>query len=487
MPTQNKFFRRIGLMQAMKGFDGIVIGISAGTMNCAETVYAQPEMPGESISRIYERFLEGLGLTRCNVLPHYQAVKNDMLDGKRLMEDITYPDSVGQKFYALPDGSYILQKDGTVTVYGEAYLVAERKAEKICSDGESLLIYKRRQRYKGTHPRRFEEKYKEHEPEKYADTIEKVISKGSTPAGMHISICVKEILEVLKIQPGQKGLDATLGYGGHTRKMLECLKGKGHMYGLDVDPIEIKKTKERLSSLGYGEDILTVLWENFSEIARIGREYGPFDFILADLGVSSMQIDDPKRGFSYKTEGPLDLRLNPEKGVMAAERLLELSEEELAGMFAENSDEPYAVEIAKEIVKRLRNGKKIETTTQLKEAVEAALCFLPEDEKKLKVVKKTCQRVFQALRIDVNSEFEVLEALLEGLPEALAPGGRAAILTFHSGEDRMVKKAFKQFYKEGIFCEIAQDVVRPSAEECRKNKRASSAKLRWAVRSEITD
>ena len=227
--------------------------------------------------------------------------------------------------------------------------------------------------------------------------------------------------------------------------------------------------------------------ENFSEIARIGREYGPFDFILADLGVSSMQIDDPKRGFSYKTEGPLDLRLNPEKGVMAAERLLELSEEELAGMFAENSDEPYAVEIAKEIVKRLRNGKKIETTTQLKEAVEAALCFLPEDEKKLKVVKKTCQRVFQALRIDVNSEFEVLEALLEGLPEALAPGGRAAILTFHSGEDRMVKKAFKQFYKEGIFCEIAQDVVRPSAEECRKNKRASSAKLRWAVRSEITD
>ncbi len=487
VPTQNKFFRRIGLMQAMKGFDGIVIGISAGTMNCAETVYAQPEMPGESISRIYERFLEGLGLTRCNVLPHYQAVKNDMLDGKRLMEDITYPDSVGQKFYALPDGSYILQKDGTVTVYGEAYLVAERKAEKICSDGESLLIYKRRQRYKGTHPRRFEEKYKEHEPEKYADTIEKVISKGSTPAGMHISICVKEILEVLKIQPGQKGLDATLGYGGHTRKMLECLKGKGHMYGLDVDPIEIKKTKERLSSLGYGEDILTVLWENFSEIARIGREYGPFDFILADLGVSSMQIDDPKRGFSYKTEGPLDLRLNPEKGVMAAERLLELSEEELAGMFAENSDEPYAVEIAKEIVKRLRNGKKIETTTQLKEAVEAALCFLPEDEKKLKVVKKTCQRVFQALRIDVNSEFEVLEALLEGLPEALAPGGRAAILTFHSGEDRMVKKAFKQFYKEGIFCEIAQDVVRPSAEECRKNKRASSAKLRWAVRSEITD
>lgn len=484
VPTQNTFFHKIGLIQAMKKFDGIVMGISAGTMNCAETVYAQPEIPGESISAVYKRFIEGLGLTRCNVLPHYQAVKDDMLDGKRLMEDITYPDSVGQKFYALPDGSYILQKDGAVTVYGEAYLVSEGKTEKICSAGESLLIYKRRQRYKGTHPRRFEEKYKEHEPEKYADTIDKVISKGSTPVGMHLSICVKEILDFLQIQPGQKGLDATLGYGGHTRKMLECLNGQGHIYGLDVDPIEIKKTKERLETLGYGEEILTVLWENFSEIVRIGREYGPFDFVLADLGVSSMQIDDPKRGFSYKTEGPLDLRLNPEKGVAASVRLLELSEEELTGMFAENSDEPYAAEIAKEIIKRQRGKNKIETTTQLRETIEAALSFLPEDGQKKAVLKKTCQRVFQALRIDVNSEFEVLEALLDGLPKVLAPGGRAAILTFHSGEDRMVKKAFKRFHKEGIFCEIAQDVIRPSAEERRRNGRAGSAKLRWAVRSE---
>lgn len=482
VPTQNTFFHRIGLVQAIKEFDGIVMGISAGTMNCAETVYAQPEMPGESTSAVYQRFTGGLGLTKCNVLPHYQAVKDDWLDGKRLMEDITYPDSVGRKFYALPDGSYILQKDGAVTVFGEAYLVADGKSEKICSPGESLLIHKRRQRYKGTHPRNFEEKYKEHQPEKYADTIEKVISKGSTPAGMHISICVEEILEIMKISPGEKGLDMTLGYGGHTRRMLEALNGQGHMYGLDVDPIEIKKTKERLKSLGYGEEILTVLQENFSEIARIGREYGPFDFMLADLGVSSMQIDDPKRGFSYKTEGPLDLRLNPGKGVPAAERLKELGEEELAGMFAENSDEPYAEEIAAEIVKRLRRGEKIETTTQLKETIEAALGFLREDGKKKTVLKKTCQRVFQALRIDVNSEFEVLEAMLLGLPEALAPGGRVAILTFHSGEDRLVKKAFRQFYREGIFSDIAKDVIRPSAEECRRNGRASCAKLRWAVK-----
>lgn len=483
VPTQNRFFQRIGLIPAVKAFDGLVIGISAGTMNCAGTVYAQPEMPGESTSRTYQRFIEGLGLTRCNVLPHYQAVKDDLLDGKRLMEDITYPDSFGRKFYALPDGSYILQKDGAVTVFGEAYLVADGKTEKICSGGESLILHKRRQRYKGTHPRSFAEKYKEHEPEKYADTIEKVISKGSTPAGMHISICVEEILEILKIRPGEKGLDLTLGYGGHTRRMLEELKGRGHIWGLDVDPIEIKKTEERLKGLGYGEDMLTVVRENFSEISRIGREYGPFDFVLADLGVSSMQIDDPKRGFSYKADGPLDLRLNPERGVTAAKRLLELNEEELAGMLRENADEPYAEEIAQEISRRLRCGSKIETTACLREAVEAALVFLPEDKQKKVLVKKTCQRVFQAIRIDVNSEFEVLEAMLSGLPEALAPGGRAAVLTFHSGEDRPVKKAFKRFYKEGVFCDIAKEVIRPSAEECRRNSRAGCAKLRWAVKT----
>lgn len=484
VPTQNRFFHKIGLTRAVKEFDGIVMGISAGSMNCADAVYAQPEMTGEAKSKTYQRFIDGLGLTRCNVLPHYQALKDDVLDGMRLMEEITYPDSIGRKFYALPDGSYILQKDGTVTAFGEAYLVAEGQIKKICSDGESLLLHKRRQRYKGTHPRRFEEKYKEHEPEKYADTVEKVISKGSTPAGMHISICVDEILEILNIKPGERGLDLTLGYGGHTRRMLEQLKGQGHIYGLDVDSIEIKKTKERLKDLGYGEDVLTVVQENFSEISHIGREYGPFDFVLADLGVSSMQIDDPKRGFSYKVDGPLDLRLNPERGVAAAERLLGLSEEEIAGMLLENADEPYAQEIAREIAGRMKRGQKLETTAQLKETVEAALSFLPEDKQKKTLVKKTCQRVFQAIRIDVNSEFEVLEAMLSGLPEVLAPGGRTAILTFHSGEDRLVKKAFKQFYREGIFSDIAKDVIRPSAEECRRNTRAGCAKLRWAIKAQ---
>ena len=340
--------------------------------------------------------------------------------------------------------------------------------------------HKRRVRYKGTHPRTFEEKYKEHDPERYADTVAKVISKGSTPAGMHISIMVKEILDFLQILPGQKGLDATLGYGGHTRKMLEQLGGQGHMYALDVDPIEIVKTKERLASAGYGEEILTILQQNFANLETVAEQYGPFDFILADLGVSSMQIDDPKRGFSYKVEGPLDLRLDPEHGLSAAERLRELSREEIEGMLVENSDEPYAEQIANEVIRTYRSGGRIDTTTELAAVIERSLMFLPEIREKKDIVKKTCQRTFQALRIDVNSEFEVLEAFLEALPHALAPGGRVAILTFHSGEDRLVKKAFARYHKEGIFAEISKDVIRPSAEECRSNGRARSTKLRWA-------
>ena len=342
--------------------------------------------------------------------------------------------------------------------------------------------HKRRVRYKGTHPRKFSEKYKEHQPEKYADTIEKVIKKGSTPAGMHISICVKEILDFLQIKPGQKGLDATLGYGGHTRKMMECLDGQGHMYALDVDPIESKKTKVRLEEAGFGPEILTIKNMNFADVDQLIPESGQFDFVLADLGVSSMQIDNPERGFSYKTDGPLDLRLNPEKGVSAAERLKEVTREELEGMLIENSDEPYAKEISRKVMEELKKGRSVDTTTRLREIIEKALVFIPEKERK-EAVKKSCQRTFQALRIDVNSEFEVLDAFLSILPDILVPGGRAAILTFHSGEDRMVKKYFKMMKKEGIYSEVADDVIRPSAEECARNPRAKSTKMRWAIKA----
>lgn len=344
------------------------------------------------------------------------------------------------------------------------------------------MEHKRRVHYSGKYPKKFEEKYKEQNPEKYADTIAHVIEKGNTPAGMHISIMVKEILDFLQIKPGMRGLDATLGYGGHTSKMLEKLQGEGHLTSLDVDPIESAKTTERLRKAGYGEDILTVRLINFANIDEVAALDGKFDFVLADLGVSSMQIDNPERGFSYKIDGPLDLRLDPLHGDSAAERLHQITKEEFVGMLTENSDEPYAEEIADKVFFRMKSGDPMDTTTALREAVEAALVRLPKDERD-EAIKKSCARTFQALRIDVNSEFEVLYSFLDKLPGVLNPGGRVAILTFHSGEDRLVKKSFKQLAKEGIYSDVAADVIRPSYEECRANPRAHSTKMRWAVKA----
>ena len=319
---------------------------------------------------------------------------------------------------------------------------------------ESQTPHKRRVRYKGKYPKKFEEKYKELQPEKYKDTIAHVIQKGNTPAGMHISIMVNEILDFLKIQPGETGFDATLGYGGHTKAMLERLKGKGHIYATDVDPEESAKTRKRLADQGFGEDILSIRLQNFYTIDEIAKEVGGFDFILA------------------------------EKGISAAERLDNISEEELAGMLYENSDEPYCEELAKAITNEIRRGNRIDTTTKLRNVIEKTLDFLPNNKEKKDIIKKTCQRTFQALRIDVNNEFEVLYEFMEKLPGALKPGGRVAILTFHSGEDKLVKKALKAGYKEGIYSEYARDVVRPSAQECAQNGRARSTKMRWAVKAE---
>lgn len=357
-----------------------------------------------------------------------------------------------------------------------------RQHENAQSVQEGQQPHKRRVRYKGRYPKKFEEKYKELQPEKYQDTIQHVMQKGNTPAGMHISIMVKEIIDFLEIKPGQIGFDATLGYGGHTKAMLQCLQGQGHMYATDVDHEEAAKTKKRLEDLGFGEDILTIKLQNFCTIDEIAKEVGGFDFLLADLGVSSMQIDNPKRGFSFKADGPLDLRLNQEAGISAARRLDTISREELAGMLCENSDEPYCEELAKAITDEIRRGNHIDTTTKLRRVIEKTLDFLPEKEKK-ETIKKTCQRTFQALRIDVNHEFEVLYEFMEKLPDALRPGGRVAILTFHSGEDKLVKKALKAGYKEGIYSDYAKDVIRPSAKECTQNPRARSTKMRWAIKA----
>lgn len=341
--------------------------------------------------------------------------------------------------------------------------------------------YKRRVRYSGTHPKRFHEKYKELNPNQYQEDVEKVIRKGRTPAGMHISICVDEILEVLRIQPGEIGLDVTLGYGGHSQKMLELLDGSGCLYGLDVDSVQLPKTVERLRNLGYDEERFQARNINFRDIDQIAQEVGLFDFVLGDLGVSSMQIDNPDRGFTFKAEGPLDLRLNPMEGITAAERIAQISYMELEAMLIENADEPYASQIAKGILAARKKGGPIETTTQLKDIITQTIKMIPRTNDK--DIKKACQRTFQALRIDINQEFDVLDLFLEKLPSILKPGARVAILTFHSGEDRRVKKSFKNYFKEGVYQEIAPDPIRPSAQEINANSRARSAKLRWAIKA----
>lgn len=357
--------------------------------------------------------------------------------------------------------------------------------------------HKRRAHYSGKYPKKYEEKYKELNPDQYEGIAEHVKSKGATPAGTHISICVTEILQFLDIKPGQNGLDCTLGYGGHTMAMLNCLSGEGHITGLDVDPIESVKTEERIRNAGYSEDVFSRRLINFCKIDEVAAEFGPFDFVLADLGVSSMQIDNPERGFSYKVDGPLDLRLDPTSGKSAAEVLSLLTKDEFSGMLIENADEPFADEIADAVFKAMRRGTKIETTTDLRHIVEDVITALPakrlravllddtssDSELRSKLKKKTLARVFQALRIDVNKEYEVLYELLSKLPGVLKPGGKVAILTFHSGEDRLVKQSFKSFLRDGTYQLISEDPIRPSAQECAENPRAKSTKFRYAVRS----
>ncbi len=340
----------------------------------------------------------------------------------------------------------------------------------------------RRKRYKGTHPKSFSEKYKEQHPEQYAADVAKIMEQGRTPAGMHRPICVDEIMDILKVTPGQIGLDATLGYGGHSLEILKRLQPGGRLYATDIDPFELPRTQVRLQALGYGSEILTIKKMNFSNIELIASEAGPLNFVLADLGVSSMQIDNPERGFSYKVEGPLDLRLNPKSGKSAADFLKAISQCELEMILAENSDEPYYQPIAKVIKANISKGTAIETTTQLQKIITDALVFIPQHQRKDEV-KKSCQRVFQALRIEVNDEFGALEKFLEKLPDVLASGGRVAILSFHSGEDRRVKKSFQRLSREGIYSEVAPDPIRPSEQECFTNPRARSAKLRWAIKA----
>ena len=346
---------------------------------------------------------------------------------------------------------------------------------------DEQTTHKRRVRYKGKNPRRFEDRYKEHNPEKYAGDVERIVAKGNTPAGTHRPICVEEILAVLDPKPGEVCLDATLGYGGHTRELLRRVVPGGKVFATDVDPLELPKTEQRLRDLGFDEETFVARQMNFAAIRGLLHEAGGgFDCLLADLGVSSMQLDNPARGFSYKTDGPLDLRLNPKKGKPASELLASLSREKLEQVLFEYADEPHARHISYAITARKPAHQ---TTAELAATVREALGQLrprPSDGQ----VKKSLQRTFMALRIAVNEELNVLDRFLQVLPYCLKPGGRAAILTFHSGEDRRVKKAFALGEQDGWYSHICATPATPSAEECRSNPRASCAKLRWAIRSD---
>jgi 16S rRNA (cytosine1402-N4)-methyltransferase len=325
---------------------------------------------------------------------------------------------------------------------------------------------KRRPRYTGKNPRQFAEKYKEHSPDRYPADIAKVIEAGKTPAGTHRPIMVREIVEVLAPRPGGFAVDCTLGYGGHAEALLAAIQPGGRLMGLDVDPIELPKTVRRLTALGFGSDTFTAIQTNFAGVAKVLP--GPADVLLADLGLSSMQIDNPERGFTYKYDAPLDLRMNPRKGQPASALLAGLDPSRLSELLSDNSDEPDADRLARAILHAPAT-----TTMQLAAAVRKA----GGDEDSIR-------RVFQALRIEVNDEFGALEAFLRNLPFCLKPGGRIAILTFHSGEDRRVKKSFKAMFQDGVYSSIADEVIRSSPEERRANPRSSSAKLRWARMAE---
>ncbi len=348
---------------------------------------------------------------------------------------------------------------------------------------EPLEKPKRRPRYKGSHPRQFHEKYKELNPSRYAEDVAKIIASGKTPAGTHRSIMVREILEVLAPKPGEVAVDATLGYGGHAAELLKAVLPGGTLLALDVDPIELPKTEARLRGMNFPAEALLIRRSNFAGLSRVltAENIEGADVLLADLGLSSMQIDDPARGFTFKRSGPLDLRMNPQRGQPASAFLATLDASELAQLLEANADEPHALALARAIVAKQQRAP-ITTTTALAETVAEALRSSPgghggQD------FDPSIRRVFQALRIAVNDEFGALDTFLRLLPGCLKRGGRVAMLTFHSGEDRRVKLAFKDGARSGDYSRIAEEVVRPGAEELRANPRSASAKLRWAVRS----
>lgn len=383
---------------------------------------------------------------------------------------------------------------------------------------------RRRKRYSGSYPKFFSEKYKEHRGD--IEILEKVRSKGMTPAGTHIPIMYQECLQHMGFHGEHLGdgdilvIDCTLGYGGHSSQILSYLSDKGvysELVAFDQDSVEIQKTEERLRQHLLNKQkcldrpvTFEVVNDNFSNLGhylKSKRKLGCVNSLLADLGLSSMQIDDDLRGFTYKRDGPLDMRMNPLHNETAYELLSRLTPKQFKRLLEENSDEKYSREIAYGIYKQHPGSQYPEdvlpsTTLELADRVRNITKPLIMTREKLnnndqiqigkkkeaeikKELDSTVARTMQALRIELNGEFRALETLLLDLPSILAPGGKAVFLTFHSGEDRRVKKAFKEGAKNGIYSSWSRDVVRPSKKEMWDNPRSTCCKLRWGIRSEL--
>jgi 16S rRNA (cytosine1402-N4)-methyltransferase len=324
-----------------------------------------------------------------------------------------------------------------------------------------------------------EQPEKAESPARYASDVQSVSVSGKPPDAIHRPIMVEEVIRCLRPRPGDVAVDCTLGGGGHAQAILERVQPGGRLIGLDVDPLELPRTEARLRAAGFGPDTFVARQGTFALLPHTLAVEGlaTADLIVADLGVSTMQADDPGRGFSYKVAGPLDMRMNPSLGETASQLLARLSEDALAAMLTENADEPHALLIA-----ALLKRKPVQTTHALERLVRMELTSAFPGLAKADV-KMSVRRTFQALRIAVNDEFAALDRLLASLPDCLGPGGRAVILTFHSGEDRRVKRAFRAGFRAGMYSDVADEVVRSAKEETFANRRAAAAKLRWAVRA----
>lgn len=302
----------------------------------------------------------------------------------------------------------------------------------------------------------------------------------STPAGEHRPVMLAEILTALDPRPGQVVVDCTVGWAGHAAELLRRVGPDGKVIGIDFDADNLPKARERLETVG-GQFALH--HANFAALPTILAAEGiaAVDGLVADLGMSSMQVDDSQRGFSYVRDGPLDMRMDRSRGRTAAQFLSTIPEAELAGALRELGDEPDAERIAAAIVRARPLERTRDLVRVITEATQAGPWQLHPAPGQWNL--HPAARTFQALRILVNRELANLDQLLRVLPDCLRPEGVAAILSFHSGEDRRVKAAFRDGHRAGRYSAISDEAVRAGAAERAANPRARSAKLRWARRA----